>query len=221
VTYTPNIPVTGDSLGSTRDRINTNFQQIYNVFEENHYPFNSANQGKHMWSSYPEQSSDPSTEANELAIYAKPGLYPVETDLFLRAESNGFVYAMTRVNSAFISTMGQFITAGTVTTNYSQIGGWTFLPGGTNGGLLFQYATVLSTLSTPQISPSTILVTYPVPFQNSNVVVTITAIDKAGGSAVAHTASLRAGTVTNLGFTCDFDTSTSAYVGFTWTAIGL
>ena len=105
---------------------------------------------------------------------------------------------------------------GTITVNYTQSAGWTFLP----GGMILQYGQVLSSLGTPQISPSTIAVGFPVVYSTANIVVTITPICKSGGTSQAHVASLQAGTLATSGFTCNFDTSTTSYIGFTWTAIG-
>lgn len=61
MSYTSNIPLSGESLGSTRDRINQNFQQIDTVLAVNHVPFNDAGEGKHKFLQMPEQASAPTT----------------------------------------------------------------------------------------------------------------------------------------------------------------
>lgn len=71
MTYTPVIPQSGESLGSTRDRIRTNFEQISSVFGNNHYTFDALGEGKHQKVQTPDQVSDVASAANEPVLYAK------------------------------------------------------------------------------------------------------------------------------------------------------
>lgn len=90
MTYTANIPLTGESLGSTRDRIRTNFQLIDSVLAINHVAFGSSGQGKHKFLQMPEQGSPPSTGVNEGGLYtAQDTSSSPQTALFFRNESNG------------------------------------------------------------------------------------------------------------------------------------
>ena len=128
MSYTPSVPNSGDSLGSTRVAINTNFQQIDAVNSINHEAFNTADKGKHKFLQMPEQSSAPTTAADEGGLYTKVATNPAETNLFFRGESDGKEYQLTRSDQANNLTFGD-------DTNYdvgppSLNGGWTFLPGG-------------------------------------------------------------------------------------------
>lgn len=152
MTFTSNIPVTGDSLGGTRDRIRTNFQQIASVVTVNHVAFNSIGEGKHKFLQMPEVTASgagvPSTSVNEGGVYVDVGASPAQSNLFFRGESNGFSYQLTRAISASTATFAN-------NTSYAanHRGGWTFLP----GGLLLQYGA----RSSPGTSGT---ITFPVAF---------------------------------------------------------
>lgn len=94
MTFTPNIPTTGQSLGNTRDAIRNNFTNYNNVISENHYAPNDANEGKHKYLQMPEEAADPATAVNEGAVYVKQGTGTV-AQLFWRNENNGIVQQLT------------------------------------------------------------------------------------------------------------------------------
>ena len=155
MTYNPNIPAAGTRIDQTFSLITTNFSQANTIFGQDHVEFNnvtSANRGKHNKSTYLELGADPTTAANEVALYAKVGTNPAESNLFFRGESNGFVYQMTKAISASTSVFAN-------NTNYSgnNNGGWTFLP----GGLVIQYGR--------KTSPGTSgTVTFPISFPSGS-----------------------------------------------------
>lgn len=157
MSYTADIPVTGDSLGGTRDRIRTNFQLIDTVMAVNHVAFSDSGSGKHKFLQMPEQASAPTTAANEGGFYAKVGTNPAETNLFFRGEGDGYEYQLTRVISASTS---RFANNTAYLANHT--GGWTFLP----GGLLFQYGS----RSSPGTSGT---ITFPVAFTTGYYSITI------------------------------------------------
>lgn len=134
MTFTSNIPQSGETLGSTRARVNTNFQQLAVVEAINHVAFNDADQGKHKFLQMPEQAAAPTTAANEGGFYTKDS---GGTNLFYRSESLGSEYKITAVDDAFIARFGTNTLYDPVPQN--QNGGWTFLP----GGLLLMYGTAL------------------------------------------------------------------------------
>lgn len=155
MTYTADIPLSGETLGSTRDRTRSNFQQIASLIAQNHIPFNTAGQGKHKFLQMPEQLGSigqvgvplpPTTLANEGGLYTKVGLNPAETNLVFRGESDGFEYQMTRVDQANV---GRFAT----TPN-----GWTFLP----GGLILQWGSVSSPGTSGTVTYATANINFPV-----------------------------------------------------------
>lgn len=161
MSYTSSIPKSGESLGSTRARINTNFQEIAAVEAINHIAFNLTGKGKHKFLQMPETNSispgtPPATAINEAGFYAKVGTNPAETNLFFRAENSGKEYQLTTADSARLSS---FSTKAGVENS-----GWTFLP----GGMLMQYG-----LRTIGSKGNTTTITYPKPFVTGVYSVTI------------------------------------------------
>jgi len=141
MTYTNSIPVSGDSLGSTRDRIRVNFEQIAIVEAINHVAFNSAGEGKHKFLQMPEQAAAPAVAVNEAGFYAKvstPLINPAESNLFFRGESDGTEYQLTKA----ISTVPAPERFGALSATAPN--GWTFLP----GGLILQWGEVAAPAGT-------------------------------------------------------------------------
>lgn len=136
MSYTPNIPQAGETLGGTRSRINANFQFLNTAFSADHTPLTTSNAGKHIFLHMPETTAA-STVANEGGLYTKVGTSPAETNLFFRGESSGYEYPLTRVDSSNTSTFGNNGSYGSPPSGFTQTGGWTFLP----GELILQYGT--------------------------------------------------------------------------------
>lgn len=115
MTFNTNVPVSGDTLGGTRDIIRTNFQRIAAVDSVNHVPFNASGEGKHKFMQMPESGTgfdnndtSPTTAANEGALYAKES--GSKTCLFWREESNGAEIQLT--GSVTASTNGTTLLPG-------------------------------------------------------------------------------------------------------------
>jgi hypothetical protein len=165
MTFTVDVPISGDTLGSTRDRIRANFQETAAVMAINHVAFNQLGKGKHIYLQMPEVAASgagvPVTLANEIGFYSKNGTNPVEPNLWFRGQTNGYEYQLTNANQANNATFGTFTNYPPVVVN--QNGGWTFLP----GGLLLQYGIMVST-------GSSTTVTFPVAFSTLDTVVTVT-----------------------------------------------
>lgn len=89
MSYDPNVPQSGDTLGGTRAQIQQNFADINTHFQVNHVDFNSSGAGKHPFLQMPEQSSSPTTAANEGGLYVKEAGTAASSTLFFREESNG------------------------------------------------------------------------------------------------------------------------------------
>ncbi len=141
MTYTANVPQSGQTLGFTRPIINSNFNRIFTVFQNNHVAFNESGEGKHKFLQMPEQSAAPTTLPDEGGLYTKVGTNPSETNLFFRAENSsggppgGYEYQLTKVISAQTALFATNGAYGTPPATFTQTGGWTFLP----GNLLLQY----------------------------------------------------------------------------------
>lgn len=221
--YYPSIPASTDNPSNSQGQIQTNFGTINTAFSVNHTPLtNSTNQGLHTFVGMPFLSSPPTTVPGEGAVYTESA---TGTQLAYVSDNNQTgspsavpdVYQLTRTIHASYPSFGSYGAFGTVTTNYTMNAGWTFLP----GGLLLQYGSVVSNLATPQIKPDTIVVTFPVVFTTANVIPTISQICKAAGTGEDDVASIVNTTISATGFTVNYSVQTSAYVGFTWFAIGV
>lgn len=88
MSYTPGIPNANDLISQSQSQIRTNFVQLNSQFSVDHVPFDAGtNNGKHEKVTLLEQVSDPTTAADEMAIYVKDdGGSP---QIFVRQESNG------------------------------------------------------------------------------------------------------------------------------------
>lgn len=118
MSYQPNVPLSGQSLGITKGPINTNFTALNTFLSVNHVPLNDSGQGKHFFVEMPNQAAKPATLVNESGLYAAS--VSGVSNVFFRPENQaanvGNTYQLTRDISAQIATFG---------TNP----GWTFLPG--------------------------------------------------------------------------------------------
>jgi hypothetical protein len=115
MSFTPNIPASGQSLGSSRTQVLNNFSVLRSTIAANHVDVNSMGAGKHNFSEYVAQAQSPATANTEVALYCR--VAGGVAQLFLQKENQiagATDIAMTRADAGV------------------QIGdaGWTFLPGG-------------------------------------------------------------------------------------------
>lgn len=87
--YNQNIPAAGNDPTNDQPLLLANFQSISTFLNVNHVDFDEANQGKHIYCQFPEQTVSPPTNANEGAIYTKQSTLTGNTELNYRRESNG------------------------------------------------------------------------------------------------------------------------------------
>lgn len=71
MTYTKDIPRSGQSLGETRVPINANFGEIYDWAAINHYTFDTGNEGKHSRLDLPPQTTYPATITDESWVQSR------------------------------------------------------------------------------------------------------------------------------------------------------
>lgn len=128
MSFTPNIPASGNSLGQTRDPIRNNFTNYNTVISQDHVAPNDDDQGKHKFSTYVEQGADPDPDANECAVYSKEAASV--TELFFQRESAGTAIQMT-VGDPTAATQGQ-----------------TFLP----GGVIVKWDTITMTANNQEVT---------------------------------------------------------------------
>ncbi|MDX1532853.1 MAG: hypothetical protein R3230_01450 [Nitrosopumilaceae archaeon] len=98
--YKNNIPLSTDKTKQSVSDIQRNYQFYYEAFSVNHVAIDAVNFGKHKFIHFPEQGGDPSTAADEGALYTKVGTTSGETELFFRRESNGSSIAGTEGDGA-------------------------------------------------------------------------------------------------------------------------
>ncbi len=121
MTYNPSIPAADDLISESQGQLLTNFTQLNTVFDIDHVAFNdgtAANRGKHNQVTIIQGASDPTTLANENALYSKDD---GGSQLFFRKESDGTVIQMTADDPV------------------SATRGSSFLPGTSVNGLLINW----------------------------------------------------------------------------------
>lgn len=112
MTFNPNIPQPNDLISDSQAQLQTNFSQSNSIFNFDHVTFDDAtsvNRGKHRHSTYVEQLVDPTTLANEMAVYSKD--VSGFSRLFYRNESNGSVIPFTGFDPT-VATNGRVFLAG-------------------------------------------------------------------------------------------------------------
>lgn len=164
--YTPNVPQGTQQINNTQQPIQYNFGDIAQLFAVNHVPFNTANTfGNHTVIDYFSQSSDPSTEANEIAVYAKNVTGDTNiSELFYRYPNNGNVVQLTGTTTTTEQTITgpsgyQYSSQSSiyqVTNYYIQNYGFQYLPGGSlmKWGILW---------CVPTTQTGTITINFPIP----------------------------------------------------------
>jgi len=126
--YNENIPQATDNPSQSQGQMLDNFQEISTAFNTNHGNFNAGDQGKHSFLQMPEQSSPPTTLANEAALFSQNSSLTNMTELVFRRESNGdqieftgFLGAAngwTRIASGILLKWGTGSGNGSHTTNF-------------------------------------------------------------------------------------------------------
>ena len=85
--FNPAIPVGTDAMQLSCQQLRGNFTQIFNAFAENHLPLNDGNQGMHSQLELVQQSGDPTTGSDEVALYSKSGTGSQPQIFFMPASS--------------------------------------------------------------------------------------------------------------------------------------
>ena len=128
MSYNNNVPQAGQTLGNTRQPINTNFALIDTVEAVNHVGFNLTGAGKHKFLQMPDQASAPTTAANEGGLYVKA--VTGSSELFYRKESNGTEIQLTGVGGSIPTILtGSVIFTGTTVNDIVAIpaNSWGFI----------------------------------------------------------------------------------------------
>lgn len=157
-----NVPLSGQSLGITRDPINNNFSTINSAFAIDHVEYNTSGQGKHNKVTFPVQVSSPSFVAGEDGLFNLAYFNGVNTpnELFVHKQINNG--AGTNNIPFTASILSQSVPA-------ANSAGWTYLP----SGILLRWeqasGTGLVTVTLNPVAPSfsAILTVIPVPWSTS------------------------------------------------------
>ncbi len=194
------LPNTGDTLGSTKVAINTNFSLIQTTMKQNHFGMGEANAGKHKIIQLVGQASAAQTAVGESALYTKSAS---NGDIYARSPNHvdpapSGEYQLTTFSDANIAKFGTNALVGLVND------GWTFLP----GGLLMQYGRLGITSSGEKT------ITFPIPF----TLATFTPVITLGLQSAVGYISLAS--VASTDFKVTITSLVGAAGGIYWTAIG-
>lgn len=201
MSYTANVPVSGQTLGNSRPIINANFGAINTAFSVNHVAFNSADQGKHKFCTFLTQgtssASSPGTAANDVNFYSRSqtGFDGSAPNLYLQFGPNGAGAAdvlMTRRIAPVTASNG-----------------YTFLP----GGLILQWGFLQGA---PFIANNA-AVTFPLTFPSAIYNIQMTGVT---ASTDDKTINVKNGSQTTSGFNV-ICSGSSQFTFINWVAIGL
>jgi|GEM_PF-3181782 hypothetical protein len=230
MSYQPGIPTGSVPLNQDYLNIQANFTQLNTQFQIDHVPLTSTSgnppNGYHEAIHLVPVSTTSSNPPNNQPINgytATPGYGQVfnaqindglNTDEAFYFLSGGNRLTQLTRNFTPIPLTNNYAAAdGSGAVGAAYNGGATFLP----GGIIFQWGS----FEPGSISPSTGTVKLPQKFTNSSSKIIITPICKSGGTAVNDTFSVQSTTISATQFQWNCTTSTNAYTGFTWIAIGI
>src|SRR5580765_4992511 len=105
MSFIPTIPNAGDFILVSQKQLLTNFDEINDAYNVNHAPMQSGDAGKHTALTMA-VSSDPTTGADEVALYTKSGTGNLP-QIFFRPASNGtpiqLSYNGTQINNRAVN----------------------------------------------------------------------------------------------------------------------
>lgn len=211
--YNTGIPAAADNPSNDQPDMLQNTNSINSIIAVDHYSFgSSANfDGFHKQITLPVLGSIPTIASGQGSVYTKTATTAsahTESTLFYSPDTTGNEYQLSRTISTSFSTFSTNGAYGTPPGGFTQIGGWTYLP----GGMLFQYgffgkAAALGNSGTIQ---------YPVAFTTSAFSINVTLIRAATNS---HPISMPATSSSTTSF--QFQTDSTGSDGVYWQAIGV
>lgn len=193
MSFTANIPASGQSLGNSRTQVLNNFAVLRSTIAVNHYDVNDAtNGGKHKFVTMPPQVSSPATLLNELTLFTKT------------LTSGAALFYTRDNNTAFdVQLTTSAIAAPTVAAN-----GETFIP----GGIIIKWGF--------EDNVGTGTVSFPVAFPNNCFNVWTTAYFTGSTPlSLPATVNVRNPSLTT-GFVWTMKRDSNSYTGFYWMAMG-
>jgi hypothetical protein len=117
-----NVPQTGQTLGATRNSIQTNFSTVDTAFTVDHVQYNdgSGGQGKHKKVTFPVQSPAPSFSAGEVGLYNFLNPLTAKNELYLHRITGASTSNIPMASSTLSGTQAPA----------SLASFWTYLPSG-------------------------------------------------------------------------------------------
>jgi len=160
MTFTPNIPASGQSLGNSRPEVLGNFTAIDTTIAVNHVAMNSSDAGKHKFIQIPSSNIPAATGATEWALYTNTiaGLL----EIFLAPPNAGAAYQLTGNAPGFPA---------------NALNGTSWLP----GGIYVQWGSRTVDSGGDQIQDNSAFL-FPTPFPN-NVFVALLGAEKSSTGA--------------------------------------
>jgi hypothetical protein len=138
MTYSLTVPQDGQTLGSSKPQVRTNFNDAFTSFAINHVDFNTMNTGWHTFITLFTQSIDIAVPGTSGAnVYSKLFAGNSLPQLFLKQGSTTTTYQLTGTALAASSTPSPIAN------------GFTWLP----GGLLIQWGSFIDTAPSPLVFP--------------------------------------------------------------------
>ncbi len=242
--YTNNVPQATQQRNSTQQPINYNFQDINQFIAVNHESFNTVDIfGNHTIVDFFAQNADPTTGANEIAMYSKPTSDTNGQQLFYRYPNNGQIAQLTSASASgstgdgtgsTTTAMGALYNPQTVTGTSSWAGSeYSYLGGGGStigyqyltGGVLMvygEYSFTYNGATTPLLFPFRPITQIPAfTSQIFNLQVTQNYYNINYSGLGVNSSLLTSGIVTNLSqFTVNFVPQTTNAT-FSFIAIGI
>ena len=211
-TFNNAIPAAGNNPSSDQpDMLQNNISNAL-IWDVDHYGFGVANGGTHLRVRMPFNPPGAipiGLIANEVTLYPKTA--SGNSNLFFTNGNSGSEYQLTRASLTNFPKFATNLAYGTPPGTFTQIGGWTFLP----GGMLMQYGFYGKAGATG----SSGTIQFPFTFTTGAFSITMVAYrpDTNSGSGVLVIDSGTPPSTT--GF--NFRASTSGNDGIYWTAIGV
>ena len=210
MTYNPNIPNPGDNISDSQPQIKINFQQLENIFGNDHFPWDyatAAQRGQHQQVNFPVPLVvDPSTNTNRGTLYTKADVNDTSARPQMYYQNINGVNAVQQVTNRFHDSSANgywMIPLGSI-TNPSIIFMWGKEASGVQGNNAVSFNTINNYNPPGTKFPTNVF----------NVQVQIISSNNANPTAKSATVT----SVTTSGFTAVL--TENATSGFYWFAIG-
>lgn len=207
--YNRDIPDGPNNPSDDQPDMQQNTNSIDDLIDEDHYAFNDANGGLHKQERMVAGSLPAGRAVGLGTIYAKSVTRAAvtSTEAFFVPDNTSNEYQLTQtIAASYAGTFAQQAAYGTPPVGFTQVGGWTFLP----GGLLYQwgfYSRVGNLGSTGTVA-------FPVVFTAAPYSVTAVLYRDSGRPVSIY--NVVPPSTTDFSFVCD----SSGADGIYWTAIG-